>query len=158
MPEPHQAYSALRRIAQRPEIIGSLYPAFIYLTSINTQDYMVRVALDNAYEWSIVEIKLDQNMVLRVAFRRTYCPGTRSQCIVVAYSVEREPRLVIAPAQPTPFCVRGDKVDTYVLRRVLEGLGERGYLASFCRIVRHLLRETLEETLKHLSSLGIITY
>jgi hypothetical protein len=119
---------------------------------------VVGVALNSAYEWSIVEIKLNQNTVLKIAFRRTYCPGTRSQCIVVAYSVEGEPRLVIAPAQPTPFCVRGDKVDTYVLKRVLESLGERGYVASFCRIVRHLLRETLRETLKHLSSLGIIEY
>lgn len=113
---------------------------------------------DSVYEWSIVEIKLDQDTVLKIAFRRAYCPGTRSQCIVVAYSVEGDPRLVIVPAQPTPFCVRGDKVDMYVLKRVVESLGERGYIASFCRIVRHLLRETLRETLRHLSSLGIIEY
>ncbi len=106
--------------------------------------------------WRVLEIELDKDTELRVAVREDRCP--EGPCFLVAYTLEGQPRLVIVPAQPSPLCVKGDKLDHEVAVRVLVLLGVPGvrFRLPVCRVPRRLLEESLEGTLEKLRSLGLL--
>ncbi|NOZ88927.1 MAG: hypothetical protein GXO15_03290 [Crenarchaeota archaeon] len=106
--------------------------------------------------WRVVEIEFDRDTKLRAAVAEAECP--EGQCFIVAYSLSEQPRLVIAPAQPSPLCVKGDKLDHEVAYRALTLLGIPGVRFRFpvCRVPRRLLERGLNETVEKLRSLGLL--
>ena len=106
-------------------------------------------------EWRVAEIKDESMGRIRVAYRMARCVS--GPCIIAAYSLGREARLAIIPAQPSPFCVRGDRVDAIVARWLLERTpASYTFVPSVCRVPRRLLRPSLAETLQHLTDIGLL--
>ena len=111
--------------------------------------------------WGIVEVsvrELGEESIV-VAYRWVWCGGEK--CLLLAYTVNGVPRLVITPPPPSPLCVRAGRVDAAIARAVAEklvaGVKAVGYTYPACLIPRLLLRDRLEDTVAHLESLGLFS-
>lgn len=107
--------------------------------------------------WELALVEIPGLGEIRAAYRWLNCNG--GLCIVVAYSLSGQPRLLVAPPRPSPLCVRGDRADVMVLERVVrEARAPRipGFRLVPCRVPRALLRGGLDETLEHLREIGLL--
>lgn len=103
--------------------------------------------------WRLLEVEAE-GLKLSVVYRRMRCGG--EDCVIAAYAVGGQRRLLITPARPSPLCVRGDRLDAEVLREIMRDAGAPlGYLPSFCRVASALLSDSLSETLERLAGLGL---
>lgn len=108
-------------------------------------------------DWRLVVVEAPGLGPVKAAYQWLRCG--EELCIVVAYSLQGEPRLLVAPPRPSPLCVRGSRVDAIVLEAVArEARAPRlpGFRLVPCRVPRPLLRGGLDETLDHLRDIGLL--